>query len=596
MPQSHVTAALAFKVCPACRARYDGGEVFCPVDATRLVSTSQVPVQRVTDPDDPLIGVELAGRYQVIRRVGEGGMGLVYEGRHAVIEKQVAIKVLRDDFSKRPEVVERFRQEAKSASRIGNAHIVDIHDFGETPSGASYFVMEFLKGQDLADCFDSGEPLPEERIISIALQCCKALGAAHRKGIVHRDMKPENVFLSNRDGERDFVKIVDFGIAKMSDIETEGAPGRKLTKTGMIFGTPEYMAPEQAKGSELDHRVDIYALGVILYEAVTGRVPFVGDSFMGILTQHMFEEPPPLREINPDCTCSAALESVIARAMAKDPDQRFQTMEQLAVALEGASRGVATEAVSMNTVLGGRPTVPSDVGAVGANRTLEVESKTSGRGGRLGLLVGIVVLLGVAGAGAFVALRPLEVASDAVDAGASEAPTVVEPSSEGSAPGSDPAASSAGVVTPTATEQTFVKPSTTASGSSASEASVGASEASGSSSQGSTNQMPSTATTAPRIATLTVETSRTGARASIEGGPSCDPTPCTLRARVGREITIIAEKGAAQGSVTLKPTGDGKVTIRLRSQGRVRPTDSGSSTRMGGRRGSGDLKVPDWGR
>ena len=326
------------KVCPACRSDYGAGEVFCPVDATRLVTTSQMSVSPL-NPDDPLVGMVLAGRYVVKSRIGEGGMGLVYEGLHRDIDKRVAIKVLRDDLSRRPEVVARFRQEAKSASRIGHENIVDISDFGETTRGASYFVMEFLDGEDLANVLGREVTVDSDRVCGIVLQCCRALSATHAKGIVHRDIKPENIFLTKREGVDDFVKIVDFGIAKMSDIETDGAPGRKLTKTGMIFGTPEYMSPEQAAGKELDHRVDVYALGIILYECHAGRVPFEGDTFMGVLTQHLFAELPPIAEMNPQAKVSRELELVIRKALAKDPDDRYQDTEELAEAIECALDG-----------------------------------------------------------------------------------------------------------------------------------------------------------------------------------------------------------------------------------------------------------------
>jgi serine/threonine-protein kinase len=291
------------------------------------------------NPDDPLVGAVLAGRYVVKGRIGEGGMGLVYEGLHRDIDKRVAIKVLRDDLSKRPEVVARFRQEAKSASRIGHENIVDISDFGETTRGASYFIMEFLDGEDLANVLGRDVTVDAGRACAIVLQCCRALSATHAKGIVHRDIKPENIFLTTRDGVDDFVKIVDFGIAKMSDIETEGAPGRKLTKTGMIFGTPEYMSPEQAAGKELDHRVDVYALGIILYECLAGRVPFEGDTFMGVLTQHLFAELPAIVELNPNAKVSRELETVIRKALAKDPDDRYQDTEELAEAITCALDG-----------------------------------------------------------------------------------------------------------------------------------------------------------------------------------------------------------------------------------------------------------------
>ncbi|MCZ6806988.1 MAG: serine/threonine-protein kinase [Deltaproteobacteria bacterium] len=310
------------------------------------MTTSQMGAKPI-DPEDPLIGTLLAGRYEVIRRIGEGGMGLVYEGKHRDIDKPVAIKVLRDNLSRRPDVVARFRQEAKSASRIGHKNIVDVSDFGETQYGSSYFVMEFLEGEDLANVLGREVTVDPQRTCRIVLQCCRALAAAHAKQIVHRDIKPENVFLIERDGVKDFVKIVDFGIAKMGDIETEGQPGRKLTKTGMIFGTPEYMSPEQAAGKELDHRVDVYALGIILYECLAGRVPFVGDTFMGVLTQHLFSEPPSIVEMNPKAQISAELELVIAKALAKDPDKRYQDTAELAEAIECALDGRVSRATAM---------------------------------------------------------------------------------------------------------------------------------------------------------------------------------------------------------------------------------------------------------
>ncbi len=305
--------------------------MFCAVDGARLSPVSSHGGFG-REGADPLLGQTLAGRYRIVRKIGEGGMGIVYEAVHVIIEKRVALKVLREDFSHREDVVERFRQEAKSASRIGHEHIVDISDFGVTPGGAHFFVMEFLQGNDLAEELERRGPLPTRRSIDLVMQCCKALGAAHSKGIVHRDMKPENIFLLSRDTGEDFVKIVDFGIAKMSELDEHGAssPGRRLTKTGMIFGTPEYMSPEHAAGKELDHRVDIYALGIILYELLTGRVPFLGDTFMGILTQHMFEPLPPLTAVHPGCSAPPELERLIARAVSKNAGDRPQSMDEFA--------------------------------------------------------------------------------------------------------------------------------------------------------------------------------------------------------------------------------------------------------------------------
>lgn len=323
------------KICPECKTEYPGGEVFCPGDGARLLALAEVPLEKG---GDPLVGRSF-DRYEVVRRIGEGGMGLVYEAVHTGIGKRVALKVLRDDYTQRPEVVERFQREAKSASLIGHEHIVDVTDFGVTPTGASYFVMEYLEGEDLATRLERERTLRPAEVVKILLQCCAALGAAHDKGIVHRDVKPENIFLTRRGEDGDFVKIVDFGIAKMSALDGAGEPGRKLTKTGMIFGTPEYMSPEQAAGKPLDHRVDVYALGVILFECLTGRVPFVGDSFMGILTKHLTEEVPRLADVNPDVDCPPPLEAVMLRAMMKDPAARYASMAEMAEDLRAALGG-----------------------------------------------------------------------------------------------------------------------------------------------------------------------------------------------------------------------------------------------------------------
>ena len=383
----------ASKICSVCKTAYDGGEVFCPLDGGRLITPSQFPA--AVDAADPLVGTTLDGRYRVKKRIGEGGMGIVYAAQHVIIDKRVALKVLRDDFSRRPDVVERFRQEAKSASRVANEHIVDISDFGETPQGESYFVMEFLEGQDLSSVLSRETTLSAERAVRIALQCCDALGAAHDAGIVHRDMKPENIFLVKRGSNEDFVKIVDFGIAKMSDIETDGAPGRKLTKTGMIFGTPEYMSPEQASGRELDHRVDVYAMGVILFEMLGGRVPFVGDTFMGILTQQMFEPPPPLREVNPNLNISAALEAVVMGALSKSADERPANMADLAAALRRAVQVSADGPALLGTFAGyGEPVAPPRSSKIEATEptSASIFPKSAAPGLRKGMWIGLGVV------------------------------------------------------------------------------------------------------------------------------------------------------------------------------------------------------------
>jgi len=277
---------------------------------------------------DDLVGVTLLGRYSITRKIGQGGMGAVYEATHTLIGKRVAVKVLLDKYARKEQVVARLEQEARLASSIGHEHIIDITDFGQTDDGRTFVVMEFLEGESLAELLNREGPLPEERILDIATQTVSALGAAHAKGIVHRDVKPENVFLLRRK-DRDYVKVVDFGISKSlraSDAGEEHSP--RLTQTGMVLGTPLYMSPEQARGDEeLDHRIDIYAVGVIMYELATGRVPFTGTNYLSIISQVLNDDPRPPRELRPEL--SDELEAIILKALAKDSDQRYQSTGEM---------------------------------------------------------------------------------------------------------------------------------------------------------------------------------------------------------------------------------------------------------------------------
>ncbi|MDQ3036570.1 MAG: protein kinase [Myxococcota bacterium] len=309
-------------------------------------------------PPDPLIGRTLDGRYRIEAVLGEGGMGLVYRARHAVLQKLLAIKVLKPEVSRDTEVLTRFQQEAQSASGIGNQHIIDISDFGTLPDGSTYFVMEYLDGTSLTGAIESppdqgGAPMAPERVVRIAKQLCDALGAAHARSIVHRDMKPDNVFLIKRGGDSDFVKVLDFGIAKV------GGSSSKLTKAGQVFGTPHYMSPEQCAGSAVDQRTDIYAIGVILYEMSCGRVPFDADNLMGILTKHMYEQPLPPHQMPPPVNVPAGLESIILKCLAKSTDARYQTMAELREDLVMLEQGMTPNAVmdGMNRASGAGTTL-----------------------------------------------------------------------------------------------------------------------------------------------------------------------------------------------------------------------------------------------
>jgi eukaryotic-like serine/threonine-protein kinase len=274
-----------------------------------------------------LIGAMLSGRYLVTRKVGQGGMGAVYEATHTLIGKRVAVKVLLEKYARREAIVQRLEQEARLASSCQNEHIIDITDFGTTEDGRTFVVMEYLDGESLAECLARETRLPEQRILQIVSQAASALAAAHAKGIVHRDIKPENLFLLRRK-DQDFVKVVDFGISKSLRASDEAEEQPRLTQTGMVLGTPLYMSPEQARGDdELDARVDIYALGVIMYEATTGRVPFIGNNYLSVISQVLNEEPRAPRAVRPEL--SEELEAVVLRAMSKDRTERYASATEL---------------------------------------------------------------------------------------------------------------------------------------------------------------------------------------------------------------------------------------------------------------------------
>jgi hypothetical protein len=305
--------------------------------AATEMGISDVPPQPAA-PVDPLIGKTLDGRYRIEKVLGEGGMGLVYKAMHTTLAKPLAIKVLKAEVSKNEEIVQRFRQEAQSASAIGNQHIIDISDFGTLPDGSTYFVMEFLAGSSLTDALETTR-FTTERTIHVTKQLCNALGAAHEIGVIHRDMKPDNVQLIVRGQNKDFVKVLDFGIAKV------GGTNSKLTRAGQVFGTPHYMSPEQCAGTSVDGRTDIYAVGVMMYEMATGKVPFDADNLMGILTKHLYENPIPPRQLPPPTDVPPALEAIIMKSLAKKCDARYQSMAELHADLEALEQGRTPQAV-----------------------------------------------------------------------------------------------------------------------------------------------------------------------------------------------------------------------------------------------------------
>jgi len=319
------------------------------------------------------------GNYRLVRQLGAGGMGAVFLAEHTLIGKKVAVKILHRELAQDREVVTRFFNEARAVNQIGNEHIVDITDFGQSPAGDHFFVMEYLGGRALSDVLVKEQRLAPERALKIAAQMADALAAAHAAGIIHRDLKPENVVLIDKHGDRDFVKILDFGLAKLT--EGKGGP---LTRAGVVLGTPQYMSPEQCESRTVDPRSDIYALGVLLYQMVGGAVPFDGQTMAEILVKHVNHPPPPLRGVPP------AVEKIVLRCLEKSPADRFPSMIELRETMREAIPPTLPARAERS------PSEPARRGGVEAPRS--GRRRTSRR-----LLSRVPLILGIIGAVAAVA-------------------------------------------------------------------------------------------------------------------------------------------------------------------------------------------------
>jgi serine/threonine-protein kinase len=315
------------KRCPDCGARFGIDAAFCPFDGIPLAASSWDPSR------DALVGTTVDGRYEVHEPLGEGGMGTVYKVRHVTLNRAFAMKVLRHDLAMDAALAQRFVQEAKATAAIKNPGVVAISDFGVFGDGVPYFVMELLAGETLATRMRGRGPLPPRDAMAVARKIADALQASHDAGVIHRDLKPENVFLVGKmtgKSPEEEVRIVDFGAAKV-------VGGSKLTRPGVVFGTPYYMSPEQASGQVVDGRADVYSLGVLLYEMITGAVPFEADTYMGVLTKHMFVSPAKPSERVPTGIQLGELEGVIMKALEKEAQMRYQSMRELSAALEVAA-------------------------------------------------------------------------------------------------------------------------------------------------------------------------------------------------------------------------------------------------------------------
>ncbi len=553
---------------------------------------------------DSLINQLIAGRYRVKRRIGEGGMGTVYLAEHEAIEKKVALKILHREYSANREVVERFKQEAISASRIKHPNVIDVFDFGQLEDGSCFIAMELLEGKDLGDVLAQRGVLSPEQALRITIQITRALGLAHSRGVVHRDMKPENVFLQRTPESDQLVKIVDFGIAQLrTGEESDDGPSRRrrLTKTGMIFGTPEYMAPEQARGQTVDQRTDIYSVGIILYELLTGEVPFTGASFLEVLNQHVLDPLPPLDKKRPSLEISAeltqvvnvALERVLLAALAKSPEDRFPSMRHMAQALldtpEGralslrlSAGGRSVEEVSDELVshpppkeapeevrrsaktISGAPPPPDDFQTSTAiygtrERTPGGLSAVAGHEkSRLPMWFGVAtVLLVTAGLYAWFRFQPAGTSgADGRGADALGVAAAEDQPLDASSIDAGVGRPSSGDVSPQVEDQ--------ASGVAQPESESGEpSEARPSSQAAAADGASAERAAKAGQVTLHVETSPLGAIVEHEGFQVCDASPCDVSVERGAAVVLVARKGPLRGQAKVLAQQDQGVSIEL---------------------------------
>jgi serine/threonine-protein kinase len=332
------------KICPTCGTEYPADERFCPRDGTAL---------RALDGGTDIVGSVIADRYHVIKKLGEGGMGRVYLAEQVKMGRMSAVKVMNRRLAQDPDAISRFNREAANASRISHQNVAQVYDFGETSEGLIYLAMEFVEGEPLTDILQRDGALPPARAAEIVRQTGEALSVAHDMGIVHRDLKPDNIMITRaRDGS-DLVKVVDFGIAKAMNVEAQ-----KVTRTGLIVGTPEYMSPEQIAGDPLDGRSDIYSLGLVAFNILTGRLPFLSKTAQESVIMRLTEPPRRLAEIRPQVPWSPAVQAVMDRALQRDAALRYASASEFGRALSAAVREQATSFTVQVTPSDSAPVVP----------------------------------------------------------------------------------------------------------------------------------------------------------------------------------------------------------------------------------------------
>jgi len=309
-----------------------------------LESLGRYPLYRIKIPSDfldLLVGATLGNRYNVLSVIGRGGMSVVYKAKEINTSQVVAVKTLRTQSLTDEMVVKRFQREAELLSRLNHPRIVNLHAYGTSARGQPYFVMDFLQGDNLVTVLKRDDHLDPERFQDIFVQVCAAIEHAHKHGAIHRDIKPGNIMLTRTKRTKDYVKVVDFGIAKLAE------EAQKLTRMGEVWGSPIYMSPEQCMGAAIDARSDIYSLGIVMYECLTGRVPFLGRNYADTMGKQISEMPPPFKKIRPDLDIPESLEAIVMMALAKEPEHRYQSLTQMRKDLESALSAQPNPAVSV---------------------------------------------------------------------------------------------------------------------------------------------------------------------------------------------------------------------------------------------------------
>ncbi len=389
--------------CPTCGTVYpQKTSGTCPKDGTRLVSGAEYAAIK----SDPLIGATMAGRFHIVGRVGTGGMGTVYRAEQVGLARQVALKVLKQEASYDRETVARFQREAKAMSMLLHANTVRVFDFGEDPSGHLYLAMELLEGELLTARSEREGTLDVRHAIEIVQQILRSLSEAHSKGLIHRDLKPDNIYLARIEGHTGpVVKVLDFGIAKV--FRDDGKPMDQLeTQAGTVFGTPRYMSPEQAQGKPLDQRSDLYSVGVLLYQLLVGHPPFIDDDAVVVMAKHIREQPQPPRKAAPERPIPGSLERVVLRALAKDPSTRPASADELERELTACLPDVEAE---RQLAQSGRRS--ADLLYVGGRAVPRNAAYAAGAVVLVALLVGVVAIAtggsGASGARDHVVVRPL---------------------------------------------------------------------------------------------------------------------------------------------------------------------------------------------